>query len=619
MKKWLRINPMVVPLTLALLGIPDAIRAGNVALVIGNSDYEHLGQLRTPRNDAKAMAAKLRQLGFDVTVRFDLDRAEFRESLGAFGRASRDGYWTLLYYSGHGVQLDGTNHLMPVNTQLDKSTGGIDPKDAISLDTALGDMGGVVKFVFLDASRNIAPETRATGQREGLARQCTDLDTVVWLAAQPNTASVEGNGRLSPFTRALVRHLDDRCVNVNQVFARVRAAVHEHTENQQSPYVHPFKDFYGRSFAGRGCPSLPPPRIPFPAWPRREQDAWREVQHSRDVTDYDAFLKAFPDGECCQMAKARRRELRLEEAAWQRARELGRQEGLVQFLKDYPDGRHAEPAKRMLDGLTPDGSARPALGDSPAPPEEWTNGLGMDFALVPAGTFDMGSSSGRWRHRQPLMRVRITEAFHLGKHEVTQGQWAAVMGSNPSEFKGCGPNCPVENVNWNDAQEFIRRLNEAEEGSRYRLPTEAEWEYAARGGMAAERHGRLDDIAWWQGNSDGQTHPVGTMRANDFGIYDMLGNVREWVADWHWEYRDDGHRFESRSAIAPACPCPEPIWQSRVIRGCGWNDEEEDCRSGTRFKGPAWFGYQKARWDNSFGFRVLRELEARHDVSAAHP
>ena len=179
------------------------------------------------------------------------------------------------------------------------------------------------------------------------------------------------------------------------------------------------------------------------------------------------------------MAKARRQELRNEELAWHRATELGEQETFAQFILDYPDGKYSKSAKLMIDVLAPDVSDKPPLQDRPAFPESWTNASGMEFAFIPEGTFQMGVSSYRSVIDDPLseseyddslMGVRVTKAFYLGKHEVTQAQWVAVMGSNPSEFKECGPNCPVENVNWNDVQKFIQVLNQSEEGNPYRLP-----------------------------------------------------------------------------------------------------------------------------------------------------
>ena len=137
---------------------------------------------------------------------------------------------------------------------------------------------------------------------------------------------------------------------------------------------------------------------------------------------------------------------------------------------------------------------------------------GMEFVRIPAGVFLMGSNSGNAiDHEHPITRVRISSAFLIGKYEVTQSDWESVMGRNPSHFAGCG-RYPVENVTWRSAQRFINRLNkrQSSEGYRFRLPTEAEWEYAARAGNSGAWHASdLDLIAWHRGNSQGQTHPVG--------------------------------------------------------------------------------------------------------------
>lgn len=163
--------------------------------------------------------------------------------------------------------------------------------------------------------------------------------------------------------------------------------------------------------------------------------------------------------------------------------------------------------------------------------------VGIEFVLVKGGCFEMGSflTNG---DAKPTHQVCL-EDFYMGKYEVTQGQWKAVMAGNPSENRA-GDNYPVENVSWEDVQEFIGRLNKLT-GGKYRLPTEAEWEYAARSGGKKERwagtndHMELKEYAWYEENSSLATHPVGQKRPNGAGLYDMCGNVLEWVADWYGE------------------------------------------------------------------------------------
>ena len=181
----------------------------------------------------------------------------------------------------------------------------------------------------------------------------------------------------------------------------------------------------------------------------------------------------------------------------------------------------------------------------------------------------MGSTSSEaFDREQPVTRVRISRGFWLGKHEVTQAEWQAVMGTNPSRFSGCG-RCPVEQVSWDDAQAFIGRLN-ARGGGRYRLPTEAEWEYAARAGTPGDRYGNLDAIAWLYGISG--VRPVGQKAPNAFGLHDMLGNVFEWVQDWYGGY-------PGGSVTDPRGP---GAGSSRVARGGCWFYVARYCRASSR-------------------------------------
>jgi formylglycine-generating enzyme required for sulfatase activity len=208
------------------------------------------------------------------------------------------------------------------------------------------------------------------------------------------------------------------------------------------------------------------------------------------------------------------------------------------------------------------------------------------FVQIPAGEFMMGSENGN-ADEKPVHRVRISHPFEMSKYEVTQAQWEAVMGSNPSEFKGA--KMPVENVSWYDAQEFIQRLNARDDGYVYRLPTEAEWEYACRAGNYV---GKLDAMAWYDNNSDNTTHPVGTKQPNAWGLYDMHGNVFEWCQDWY----DSNYYAESPSVD----PQGSESGSFRVKRGGGWMFPAGFARSAARdFYSPVYHF-------NFLGLRLVR-------------
>lgn len=188
------------------------------------------------------------------------------------------------------------------------------------------------------------------------------------------------------------------------------------------------------------------------------------------------------------------------------------------------------------------------------------NRLGMRFVQIPAGSFDMGSVIGPGE--APVHRVSVP-SFWMGVTEVTQAQWQAVMGSNPSHFKQAGPDAPVEMVSWDDVQVFVARLNALESDRHYRLPSEAEWEYACRGGSTQDPYGLPTEVGWVKENSGGTTHPVGLKRPNGYGLYDMLGNVAEWTQDtWHPDY--NGAPTDGRAWTTGGGP-------QHTLRGPGWD------------------------------------------------
>jgi formylglycine-generating enzyme len=232
---------------------------------------------------------------------------------------------------------------------------------------------------------------------------------------------------------------------------------------------------------------------------------------------------------------------------------------------------------------------------------------GLEFVFVKGGCFRMGSETGIMNERP---HPACVGDFFMGKYEVTQGQWQEVMGNNPSFFDSCGDKCPVENVSWKDAQEFIQRLNRKIGADKYRLPTEAEWEYAARAGSQTKYSfgddaGELGNYAWYQGNSStvgapqkfylnqlisASPRPVGQKKPNSLGIFDLYGNVWEWVYDWYENY-------PAEQAQDPTGPSSG---SNRVYRGGSWNTGADQCRSAKRFSG------HPLSTSGDLGFRLVR-------------
>jgi formylglycine-generating enzyme required for sulfatase activity len=220
-------------------------------------------------------------------------------------------------------------------------------------------------------------------------------------------------------------------------------------------------------------------------------------------------------------------------------------------------------------------------------------GVRMGFCWCPAGDFIMGSAESEESRSENEYQARVTlgKGFWMGKTEVTQAQWESVMGENPSKFKGA--NRPVENVSWNDAQEFLEKLNDRlgnADGGKMVLPTDAQWEYAARAGQTGGcSGGSLDEVAWYARNSGNESHPVATKKANAWGLHDMSGNVWEWCQDWYDDKLSGGAN--------PGGPSSGAI---RVHRGGGWFSDASSCRVAFRN------GNNPAYADGNIGARVVR-------------
>jgi len=389
---------------------------------------------------------------------------------------------------------------------------------------------------------------------------------------------------------------------------------------------------------------------------RVEQAAWDEAQKDNTANSYSAYLKKYPSGRFAAQAKAairiedervaaaiRAEEERLkaekakkaeQERIAAEARQAEEQRLKTELAKKVEQERLAAEAKKAAEERAKVEAAKKAedervaaetrkaeeqrvkaelakkaeedrlAAEAKKAAEQRIAALKPEMVVIPAGSFMMGSQSAFLFSRdknpeeKPQHLVKIT-SFLMGKTEVTQGQWSAVMGSNPSRFSDCGDTCPVENVSWNDAQDFIRKLNQLT-GQNYRLPSEAEWEYSARAGTTSEwsfgnDESKLGNYAWYARNSNFQTEAVGRTMPNAFGLYDMHGNVWEWVEDcWHATYID-----------APSNGIPWTTFCSddyRVLRGGSWNNETALLRSAYRNGSSARYGR------SSFGFRLASDL-----------
>lgn len=233
--------------------------------------------------------------------------------------------------------------------------------------------------------------------------------------------------------------------------------------------------------------------------------------------------------------------------------------------------------------------------------------LFIEFILIPAGEFEMGSPSNEKRRKLwegPVHKVTIEKSFYMSRYPVTQEQWQKMMGNNPSYFKG--KKRPVENISWIEVQAFFRKLNSLKKTDNsyvYRLPTEAEWEYAARAGTTTsyffgDAESKLKEYAWFLKNSGLETHSVGLKKPNPWGFYDLYGNVAEWVQDeYHISYK--GAPTDERAWESSFASLSTPV---RIRRGGGWNGNAGCCRSAERLFAP------QDKKLNSLGFRIVKEV-----------
>ncbi len=328
-----------------------------------------------------------------------------------------------------------------------------------------------------------------------------------------------------------------------------------------------------------------------------EQLVWDSIKASNDTAQVENYLKEFPNGANVKTANFRLRQLKTRVNIEPAKTEIAKVEPTV-----------AEPAKTEIAKVEAEEVIEPAVKKVIVPKvekpkvsatraakpkakplsgagkfSERTGAAGIEFVQIPAGSFMMGSSEaditksfarGRLDYKETVRsdfdnektqhRVTFADTFWIGKTEVTQAQWKLIMSDNPSYFKECD-DCPVERISWEDAKKFVEKLNEANDGFEYSLPTEAQWEYAARGGKTGDFAGsRIEDMAWYKLNSENKTHPVGTLQPNGFGLFDIHGNVAEWCEDVYSPNYDTAPTDGTANTTGDV--------NRRVVRGGYYND-----------------------------------------------
>jgi formylglycine-generating enzyme required for sulfatase activity len=567
-------------LAVAALGATPTAAQKRVALVIGNSAYLHTRALPNPRNDAEAIARLLGANGFaEVTLRLDLDYRALREAVRRFTDTAQGAEVALVYYAGHGLEVAGENYLVPVDAKLARD---VDLQyEAVTLASVLDAVDGArkLKLVILDACRNNplgekmalrAGRTRSVTR--GLARLEATGEVLVAYAAKAGTVAQDGRGRHSPYTEALLAHMGTPGLDVLRMFGRVKEAVQAATGRDQEPWIYGSPS--GEAIAlVPGKAGAPDPR-PVPPPVSEVERAWAKVEGSDSIAVLRAFRQQYGPANALYDRLAEQRIAALEAAERKRAEtELSR------------PGR--------------------AFRDCPE--------VCPEMVVVPAGSFTMGSPSseeGRRIDEGPQRRVTIVRSFAVGKYEVTFNEWDACVaerGCTHTPYDGIlgqsgwgRSKRPVINVSWDEiTKEYLPWLSR-KTGERYRLLTEAEWEYAARAGTAT-RYAFGSTISNSQAHfsqgrlgASGMTVTVGAFQANAFGLYDMHGNVWEWVQDcWHDSY--DGAPSDGRAWTVGDC-------HLRVLRGGSWSYSRWDLRSAARLGNFAIYR------GSVLGFRVARTL-----------
>jgi formylglycine-generating enzyme required for sulfatase activity len=592
------------------------------ALVIGNANYPQANaRLPNTINDTTDMRAALTALGYSVVLKQNLNRLDMIGEVNAFiarlqsNRNSEGFFW----YAGHALEINGENYLMPLDVVTDRGDEFVKETSysVTNLTRQLDNARNKVNVVVLDACR--VPPGGGGGRGYGASRVIKTVpnlppDLLVIYSTASGTEASDGTGRRnSPFTEAFLKHIRST-EPLTLMMGHVTNETMSLTQQIQRPY-------HSGSITNDVYYSLNPAGVRPPEPTPPPQQATGRIT----ITSHIA-------GEI--MINGRATGSQISEGGTLTFNNVVT--GTTEVAVRQSNGTVSRaPNTVVRQGQTATATIeRPAAPPQPAPATVTPAATPQrpvpdNMVRINGGTFMMGSPASEPQRSDNETQHQVTvSSFYMGKYPVTQREYQQVMGTNPSNFKG--DNLPVEKVRWYDALVFCNKLSMKEglspaysingstdpaawggvptdrnatwnavaivAGSNgYRLPTEAQWEYACRAGTTTAYNTGAnisDTTGWYDANSGGRTHPVGQKAANRWGLYDMHGNVWEWCWDWHGSYAS-GAQTDPGGAVSGYC---------RVARGGSWYNFGLLLRSA--FRG----NYDPDYWDNGIGFRLVRPL-----------
>jgi formylglycine-generating enzyme required for sulfatase activity len=561
-----------------------------VALVIGNAHYGGAEELRNPEHDATLMASRLRSCGFDVILKLNRQRDSLHADINAFYQLIKSYHSciALLYYSGHGFQHNSEDYILPIRHNLNNSADlESDIKyqcvDVNELIDGMRSRGSFINIIILDACRN-DPVSRSWSrgvQIGGLAPINAEDNTMIIYSTAAGKTADDGNGKNSPFTQVFADHLLDSGVQIEEVVKRTQTGV-EKINPKQVPWSN-------SSLTTHFAFNIHKPvnnQGDFETEKRQSLGA-QLVITSMDNDLYTVYVNGDSVGEIIDPDQAVYKTVPVRGEYYITGRSKKDSAKVLEDTVEIKPEDIGSPNPKMIklrgkpsfEQVVQGGDISHVIGNNPQLAEVLRS-INGNMVPVKGGQFIMGDNKSSAKDAMPEHSVQLN-SFAIAATEVTQEQWTAIMdGENPSIYAVDCRNCPVENISWDEAEIFIHKLDSLT-GHHYRLPTEAEWEYAAKGGEFRSKFlfsggNDLEKCGWFMANAGSHVMQVKQKSANARGLYDMSGNVSEWCSD---RYNENFYGSVQEPVSNPTGPAGG---SKRVVRGGSWNCNPMLCKVTTR-------------------------------------